>query len=885
MGTALPALLRARRSIGRSLLLGLATAMAVLLAFPLIASADSGWFPPTGWWSSAYGASWRAGSDGSQRTVQDFSYAGYHMGEAEIPTSPPGPVVDVTQAPYSADPTGRTDSTWGIQRALDHVGQSGGGVVYLPKGTYSVSLSGSARASLNMRYSNVVLRGAGRELTFVRNTSTYMRNKAVLYIGPSSRSMWAAIPKGEPNLAETAPERSREVTVTNPESFHVGEWVVLRSEATTAWVAERGNPRGWGAPTMDATTFLRRIVAIDGPRLTVDIPLRQSLLMRDRGDQPNVYAAPPLLSEVGVEDLSIGMVANPKTGWSDADYDKPGTANYDVYRAYTIHMNAVVNGWMQRVNSYATTRTRPDVHLLSDGLLLDYDRSVTVRDVDLRYPQSRGSDENGYLFCIRGSDNLLERCTAVGARHSFTFSYWWATGNVLRDCASIRPVYAVDFHARYSAANLIDGMRLDRDRIDATFRTSTGSLYGAIPGQTTNDSVFWNTFGLAYAARSWTFPTALVHSVQWGWGAAIGSSGPAARMVTDPASEPASSRDRSQDLAQGEGAGGTLLPRSLYADQLARRLQGEAATQTAFGVVLPAVADAFVTAAYPTHSYGARTDIRARDRGGDRHEVTYVRFNVRGLQRVLRARLVIDGRVADTTPGSSKLQAYAVGVDGWSETALTWRNRPAVIRALGTATVPQTQEPTAVAFDVTSFLRDRQWVGDKAVSFAIVAPSGSRRVVASSRETSSGPRLEIETAEDTTLAVTAARGTSAGASATVDSNRATAYSSSAYGTRITYDLGTPRIVSAVGVAFVLGDRRAGLAEVEASEDGRTFVPLRDVVNVGETAAMQLFPLDAPVRARYVRLIGYGNGDRCSPLWNSWSEVELFGRAVEESTTP
>jgi len=49
----------------------------------------------------------------------------------------------VTEAPYSADPTGAQDATLAIQKALDAVAKLNGGVVYLPAGKYR--LNGSLR--------------------------------------------------------------------------------------------------------------------------------------------------------------------------------------------------------------------------------------------------------------------------------------------------------------------------------------------------------------------------------------------------------------------------------------------------------------------------------------------------------------------------------------------------------------------------------------------------------------------------------------------------------------------------------------------------------------------------------------------------------------------
>jgi hypothetical protein len=47
--------------------------------------------------------------------------------------------VVATEAPYYADPTGKTDSTYAIQRAIDDCDKRGGGTVYLPAGEYLVT--------------------------------------------------------------------------------------------------------------------------------------------------------------------------------------------------------------------------------------------------------------------------------------------------------------------------------------------------------------------------------------------------------------------------------------------------------------------------------------------------------------------------------------------------------------------------------------------------------------------------------------------------------------------------------------------------------------------------------------------------------------------------
>ena len=88
----------------------------------------------------------------------------------------------------------------------------------------------------------------------------------------------------------------------------------------------------------------------------------------------------------------------------------------------------------------------------------------------------------------------------------------------------------------------------------------------ACNGETTSESVFWNTTGLQYqpevgeyAGHPTKNPQFLIISHQWGQGYVVGTQGPSHDVETD-------------DFCEGVGRGADLQPRSLYEDQLKRRL-------------------------------------------------------------------------------------------------------------------------------------------------------------------------------------------------------------------------------------------------------------------------------------------------------------------------
>lgn len=75
------------------------------------------------------------------------------------------PFIDVTKAPYNATGDGVTDDTTEIQAAMTAAGTAGGGIVFLPPGTYLCSGL--------LIDSNVWLHGAGVDATELRSTANY----------------------------------------------------------------------------------------------------------------------------------------------------------------------------------------------------------------------------------------------------------------------------------------------------------------------------------------------------------------------------------------------------------------------------------------------------------------------------------------------------------------------------------------------------------------------------------------------------------------------------------------------------------------------------------------------------------------------------------------
>ena len=534
-----------------SLLRGLAL---VLIIPALLSAADS-----ASWRSTLYPENWTPGfTDEEGRFLHDFSHAGYRQGEAPIPDRADN-VIDVTHAPYGADRSGRADATAAIQRALDAAADKGGGVVFMPAGTYRVAPPEGAKSALEVHGDGVVLRGAGASRTFVFNDATTMTGKRVIELKPRSVVSWNADGKAVRGvkLREDLPKPTLRIPLEDVAEFSVGDLIVVRNDLTQHFIDLLGMTGKWTpAQSPNRTlTYCRRITSIDkiDNVIMVDIPLRGFLYRADNAQVVKVSGR--MISEAGLEDFSIGMKQHPGEGLAAEDWSKPGTVGHDAHLSTAIGLSFAENCWVRRVQTYAPEGNDPQIHVLSNVLKLWRTRLVTVIDCDFKFPQYRGGGGNGYGVTLGGQDSLIRNCRVEGMRHNYDFGTMSSSGNVIVDCLAKDGKHASDFHMFLSLANLLDNITCDGDFLEArAFRPWGNPVHGV----TTTQSVFWNTRGLRYSNER----AVLVYSHQFGDGYVIGTSGPAAKVD-------------SSDFVEGEMMGEVLEPRSLYFDQLKRRVAAQ----------------------------------------------------------------------------------------------------------------------------------------------------------------------------------------------------------------------------------------------------------------------------------------------------------------------
>lgn len=539
----------------------------------------------TPWRSELYPETWTPSGPQKFETdklVQDFSYAGYHRGETPLPTRSE-PLRDVTE--FGADPSGKSDSTKAIQSAIDAVAEAGGGVVFLPEGTFRIAPPEDAPCALKIDRPNVVLRGAGADKTFLLNTSAEMRAKSILLVeGGSVR--WEDMPAQGPAtlIREDLLSPTSIIPVESVEGFRTGDWVILRTDATEEFIAEHNMADKWGGwgHRLRGVRFHRQILSIDPEKkeITVDVPIRYYLKTRDNA---RVYAAGPHIEEVGLENFSIGNIEHPKSremeGWGLMDFLNPGTGGYDVHSSAAITFRRARNCWVSNVETRKPDENTTSAHILSNGIVLEECRGITIADCSFQHTLYGGGGGNGYMVRLSNSNECLIVDTTVGYnRHGMVVSGMAASGNVfLRGAAKMTQKQAAgngiagskgsDHHMQLSQSNLIDGVLLDGDFFDARYRTGGDAQKGnRVHGQTAVHTVYWNLKGESYHS---TEPF-IVRSDQARYGYIIGTRGKVSEVSTSGAQP---QRTVPVDHVEGVGLGDSLEPESLYVNQLQRRLQ------------------------------------------------------------------------------------------------------------------------------------------------------------------------------------------------------------------------------------------------------------------------------------------------------------------------
>ncbi|WP_269859130.1 peptidoglycan-binding protein [Streptomyces sp. RPT161] len=389
--------------------------------------------PTTGNWLSMSGGHLVYGHDAEGNRIPDYSYAGYDGGGTPLPKVP-------TRVTVPAPGTG--DQTATIQAAIDRasalpLGADGfRGAVQLAPGAYHIA------GQLHIDASGVVLRGAGADSSGTSLVADQPTVRTLVTIGTKSR--YTTVGAAQQVTDDYVPVGGTTVTLASTQGLSVGDEVVVERPATQAWIDALGMTDVW-KPNWSLKSE-RKITAINGDKLTVDIPLTTAL--EKKYTQATVYRYTfPRIDHVGVENLSEDGEA-----MSGApDYAK------SFYNAAPWEFNAVQDSWVNNVVWH---------HFGGSGqtFLGPQSRRISVlhtRALDMITTDSSARSE---AYLLQGQENLVQDCAVTAAKiHAFSTYGRQAGPNVFANCRAtlVQTTYDAGGHERWGSGTLYDNVTLD----------------------------------------------------------------------------------------------------------------------------------------------------------------------------------------------------------------------------------------------------------------------------------------------------------------------------------------------------------------------------------------------------------------------------------------
>ncbi|MDH6310974.1 hypothetical protein M2451_003744 [Dysgonomonas sp. PFB1-18] len=520
--------------------------------------------------------------------IPDFSHCGYMGGGVPIP--------DVKVVAVLAKPSGGDDTPI-IQNLIDSVSKlklgSDGfrGTILIKKGIYKIS------SPIKITASGIVLRGEGNDKergTIFLATSPQRSN--VIELG-TKQAFSRDILSEKYITDEYVPSGSRMVHVKDADkTFKAGDKVIVHRPSTKAWIhfigmdsipprpksgestydsflryrelgdkMDTNGTKQWTEGSRDLI-FERTIVAVDGDKIALDIPLVNALQKEFGGARIYKYSFDERISHCGVENI-YGMSLFDESVKQDNRYigeyycDEKHANNF-------IFCHSIENAWVRDVSVE---------HFDCCVWTSRYAKFITGQDLSATNPISVITGGRRYAYSVWGQMNLFQRCYSSHHRHEFVLGASVAGPNAFVDGHGDMTFASSEPHQRWAAGCLYDNITIKGP--DGSLLAVNRAWYGSGHGWSGAQIVFWNC----------SAPVIMVMQPPTAQNLAIGSGG----AIDDEWEENSRTKtiraingvSRSQFEYKGVASVGdgwieladkTVEPKSLYYQQLKDRLGTEA---------------------------------------------------------------------------------------------------------------------------------------------------------------------------------------------------------------------------------------------------------------------------------------------------------------------
>jgi hypothetical protein len=235
------------------------------------------------------------------------------------------------------------------------------------------------------------------------------------------------------------PVGARSFELDDVSGLRVGDDIVVQRAFSPRWLTLVGldapSRRGGGSRVAQGLGFERKITALDGRRITLDVPLTNAL-DREYGDA----LVGKYTFEARIEHSAVERLA------ARADFD-PHT---DLGDGILVQVNAAANGWIRQVKGEGFLSGTVNLEQMS--------KWMTVEDATYLAPAIE-PDGWSRAFYFGGQMNLLYRCRSVDARHALN-TWSRTTGpNVVLDFTVVGESSLVT-PSRWTNGLLLEGVRI-----------------------------------------------------------------------------------------------------------------------------------------------------------------------------------------------------------------------------------------------------------------------------------------------------------------------------------------------------------------------------------------------------------------------------------------
>ncbi|MFT7235952.1 MAG: hypothetical protein ACI93L_000017 [Cyclobacteriaceae bacterium] len=606
------------------------------------------------------------GQTNSINTIPDFSHAGYKAGGIALPNVP----VALTISPVAGDDRQSIQDAIDLVESMSLDANGFRGAVLLTAGSYEVD------GILTIEASGVVIRGEGQGA----NGTVIHANQTTQHDFLSMQGSGSGIIK-DSNTTQTitssyVPVGAYSFDIASASGYTVGDTISVTRTPNQYWIDDLGvGQYGWTYSSY-SINHERVITAISGNTLTINLPVVDVMESQYGGGTVSKASIPGRINNCGVENLRI-----------ESYY----TSSTDENHAWIlIKLKRVVNSWVKNVTGqymgYGTVsiENESNFNTIQDCASIDHKSIVT--------------GGRRYSFNISdGLGNLLQRCYTRGGRHDYVTGSRVTGPNVFLDCYATNTSNDIGPHHRWSTGLLFDN--INGGDINVRNRGSSGSGHGWVGSSV----MLWNSIANQSSME--------VSSPKGGQNWGIGGTG-------------------STKVGSGfwEHWNNPVTPRSLYLQQLEDRLGTSAVsnitipeqltgnihtmlanwagegplqipTDTASTILL-AIEDAFVRGGANANSnYGTATTLVVKENSGsaDNDRMSFLKFDLSTISgQVSIAKIKI--KVQNDDSGASH-SLYTRNDDSWTETGITWNNKPSAGSLISTQTVPNIGE--WIEFDVT----------------------------------------------------------------------------------------------------------------------------------------------------------------------------------------